>query len=175
MRSKKLEPGLSVSPAGMEESVAVAGVVRAEEGGAAVGEAQIEEEARVEVRAVEARAAVRVVTASEGGRGRQCHLPGWGCPALGPAADPSCRRGCRRGYRHFRSRARRSPRYRPRSRPLPCWPRRRRTCRCVPVPMSSLMPMCRALRGWLAWFHPTYVNYTSGGGRMVRKVYYPSA
>ena len=117
--------------------MAVAGVVRAEEGGVAVGEAQMEEEARVEVRAVEARAAVRVVTGSEGGRGRQCHLPGWGCPALGPAADPSCRRGCRRGYRHFRSRARRSPRYRPRSRRLPCWPRRRRTsrgeacCRCV--------------------------------------------
>ena len=154
MRSKKLEPGLSVSPAGMEESVAVAGVVRAEEGGAALGEAQIEEEARVEVRAVEARAAVRVVTASEGGRGRQCHLPGWGCPALDPAADPSCRRGCRRGYRPFRSRARRSPRYRPRSRRLPCWPRRRRTsigCRCRCVARACVF---RCLRGWLAWFHP---------------------
>ena len=43
MRSKKLEPGLSVSPAGMAPAVAGAGVVRAEEVGATVGEAETEE------------------------------------------------------------------------------------------------------------------------------------
>ena len=65
MRSKKLEPGLSVSPAGMAAAVGVAGLVRAEEGGAAVGEAEMEEEARVKV--VEARAAMRWVTGERSG------------------------------------------------------------------------------------------------------------
>jgi hypothetical protein len=67
MRSKKLEPGLSASPAGMAAAVAVVGVVRAEEGGAAAGGADLETEVSVGVEVVEARAAVR------GGDGRR----GW--------------------------------------------------------------------------------------------------
>ena len=74
------------------------------------------------------------------GRAQRCHLPRWGCPALGPAADPSCHRGCRRGHRHLRSRVRRSPRCRPMTHRLTCY--QGRTSR----PPAAKLPYCTRVK-----------------------------